>query len=71
MIEKVERLEHRIVKVDNNLNNSFGFQLVREGSKVVESVREGGVLTRDRLQVLKDEVEDDPSIALVGDNLIT
>ena len=70
VLGKVDNLETRMVKVETRLEDRDGFQPVRRGSKVKVSTSNSSVSVNNRFQVLEDQVQDDPSIILLGDSLI-
>ena len=67
---KVEQLEEKIAGVEIKIDESEGFQIVRNGGKVKTSAKYSGIVTRNAFQVLGDEVGDEPSVTLVGDSII-
>ena len=70
VIQKVDKLDNRIGRIENKLADSDGFQTVKRGGKVEAGNNNSSIVTRNRFHVLEDEVRDEPSLILVGDSLI-
>lgn len=55
-----------MVKANTMLESSDNFQVVRSGKKPKVGRRDTGKVSRNRLQVLEDKMEDEPGLTLVG-----
>ena len=64
-VVQINQMEDRIARFEKN-----EFQRVKRGSMIERGVSYSGVIMRNRLQILEEEVRDEPGVILVGDTLV-
>ena len=67
---RVKELEEKIAGVENKMDESDCFKIVKKGGKIKPCAKDSNIVTSNAFQVLEDEVRDEPSLVLVGDSLI-
>ena len=70
VLSRVKELEEKIAGVENKMDESNCFKIVKKGGKIKPCAKDSNIVTSNAFQVLEDEVRDEPSLVLVGDSLI-